>query len=181
MLASVAKSIVREYVEAFIIAVVLAAFIITFIAQSFLVDGRSMEPTLHDGQRLMVNKFIYRFAKPKYGDIVVFKYPSNPAKKFIKRVIAVPGDTVEIRDYVVYVNDMPLKEDYILDVTRGRYAPQIVPEGSIFVLGDNRNNSDDSRYSDVGFVPYNYVVGKAFLIYWPLKSARIIRFDASGR
>lgn len=176
-MASVAKSIVREYVEAFIIAVVLAAFIITFIAQSFLVDGRSMEPTLYDGQRLMVNKFIYRFTEPKYGDIVVFKYPSNPSKKFIKRVIGVPGDKVEIRDFVVYVNDVPLEEDYILDVTRGRYGPRIVPENSVFVLGDNRNNSDDSRFSDVGFVPYDHIVGKAFLIYWPLKDARILSFD----
>lgn len=175
MLTNVTKSILREYIEAFIIAVVLAAFIITFVVQSYLVDGSSMEPTFHDGQRLMVSKFIYRFTEPQHGDIVVFRNPSNPSKKFIKRVIGVPGDKIEIRDLVVYVNDVPLEDDYILDVTRGRFGPVIVPEKSLFVLGDNRNISDDSRYASVGFVPYKNLVGKAFLVYWPLKDARIIR------
>ena len=161
------KAEILEYVHAFAVAIVLAAFIITFIAQSFVVEGSSMEPSLHNRERLLVNKFVYRFKKPEYGDVVVFRYPANPKRRFIKRVIGVPGDQVEIRDGFVVVNNNILNEDYTLDLTYGYFGPKIVPEEHYFVLGDNRNNSDDSRYPDVGFVPKSNIVGKAALLWWP--------------
>jgi signal peptidase I len=164
------KAEVTEYIEAFIIAIVLALFIITFIAQSFLVQGSSMEPTLHDKERLLVNKFVYRYKPPVRGDIVVFKYPSDPRRKFIKRVIGRSGDSVEIKDTRVLVNGKELKEDYIFDKTYGDFGPSKVPDNTIFVLGDNRNNSEDSRFPDVGFVPRKNIVGKAFVVYWPLSN-----------
>lgn len=161
------KGILQEYLECVAIALVLAFFIITFVVQSFVVDGSSMEPTLHHGQRLLVNKFIYYFTPPKRGDIVVFRYPANPREDFIKRVIAVGGDSVEIRDGKVIVNGEVLEEPYILEPTYGRFGLVRVPPNSFFVLGDNRNNSKDSRYPDVGFLSRREIIGKASLIYWP--------------
>ncbi|HHY97878.1 MAG TPA: signal peptidase I [Firmicutes bacterium] len=172
---STLKSEVLEYVQAFVVAIILAAFIITFVAQSFVVQGSSMEPTLHNGERLLVNKFIYRFAKPARGQIVVFRFPADPRRKFIKRVIGVAGDEILIRNSTVFLNGEPLEEGYILDSTLGDWGPEVVPDGRIFVLGDNRNNSEDSRFSDVGFVPLRNVVGQAFLIYWPPGRMGLIR------
>ncbi|NLA57291.1 MAG: signal peptidase I [Firmicutes bacterium] len=168
------KSALREYLEAFVIAVVLALFIITFIAQSFIVQGRSMEPTLFDGERLLVDKLTYRFRPPRAGEIVVFRYPADPSRKFIKRIIGVPGDEIMIRDTVVYVNGKPLKEDYITAPTYGDWGPRKVPRNSYFVLGDNRNNSDDSRFPDVGFVGRELIMGRAVARYWPLPAIGII-------
>ncbi|NLY11519.1 MAG: signal peptidase I [Firmicutes bacterium] len=174
-----AKSELREYIEAFIIAVLLALFIITFIAQSFRVEGNSMEPSLHDGQRLLVEKVSYRFNDPEPGDIIVFVYPSDPhrRRKFIKRVVGVAGDEIMIRNGALYVNGVQLDENYIHGPTYGpwnqmTYGPVTVPEDSFFVLGDNRRNSDDSRYPDVGFINKKDIVGKAILVYWPIPQAK---------
>jgi signal peptidase I len=169
------KAEILEYVQAFAVAIVLAAFIITFIAQSFVVEGSSMEPSLHNRERLLVNKLVYRFRKPEYGDVVVFRYPANPKRRFIKRVIGVPGDEVEVRDGFVIVNGMTLDEDYTMDLTYGYFGPKTVPDGHYFVLGDNRNNSDDSRYPDVGFVPMANIVGKASFIWWPPRRISLVR------
>ena len=173
------KSEIREYVEAFIIAVILALFIITFIAQSFRVDGSSMEPTLHNGQRLIVDKLSYRFNLPQIGDIVVFRYPTDIKRMFIKRVIGTPGDDILIKDGIVYRNGIPLVENYINGPTHGAftrdYGPVVVPNDSFFVLGDNRLNSDDSRYPDVGFVPRDNIVGRAIFIYWPINSIGVLK------
>lgn len=166
---------IMEYVQALIIAVILAAFIITFVAQSFVVQGSSMEPTLHNGERLLVNKFIYRFRTPQRGEIIVFKYPYDPRRKFIKRVIGLPGDTVQIQGGKVILDGKPLVENYTLDLTYGAFGPQVVPEGTLFVLGDNRNNSEDSRYPDVGFVPFKNVVGMAFVRYWPPNRMSLVK------
>jgi signal peptidase I len=169
---------IREYVEAFVIAVLLALFIITFIAQSFRVEGSSMEPTFHDGQRLIVDKLSYRFSSPKVGDVVVFRYPTDVNRMFIKRVIGIPGDEILIEGGIVYRNGRALVENYINGPTHGaftrNYGPIIVPPDSYFVLGDNRLNSDDSRYPDVGFVPKNHLVGRAVFAYWPLNAIGII-------
>ncbi|MGI6542163.1 MAG: signal peptidase I [Limnochordia bacterium] len=162
------KTIVREYVASFTVALVLASFIIAFIMQSFLVQGSSMEPTLHHGERLMVDKVTYRFREPKRGEIVVFRYPSDTRRKFIKRVIGLPGDLVEVRKHLVYVNGVPLNEPYIKGPTYRDFGPVIVPEDTYFVLGDNRNNSDDSRFPDVGPVPRRLILGRALFLYWPL-------------
>ena len=169
------KSSVKEFLQSLVIAGILAFFIITFIAQSFVVDGQSMEPTLHNGERLFINKFIYRFKDPVRGDIIVFTPHGAPGKKYIKRVIALPGETLYIRNGVSYINGEPLEENYINEEMYGNFGPYQIPEGSIFVMGDNRNHSADSRFPGiVGYVNYKSISGKAFWVYWPLTDMRII-------
>ncbi|MBO2520293.1 MAG: signal peptidase I [Clostridia bacterium] len=165
---------IREYAESFVIAVLLALFIILFVAQSFLVQGDSMEPSLHHGERLLVDKVTYRFRPPERGEIIVFSFPKDPRRKFIKRVIGVPGDTVEIRNRTLFINGIPIEEDYIRGPMYQPYGPVVVPEGTVWVLGDNRNNSEDSRFPDVGPVPLDLVVGRAVVVYWPLREAGLI-------
>ena len=164
------KNPVWEVLETVIIALVLALLIRTFVFEVFVVEGMSMETTLHDHERLLVNKFVYRLRSPRPDEIVVFKYPRDPRRDFIKRTIAVAGDTVEIRDGQVFVNDKPLAEDYISTAGHSEFPRFVVPEGSIFVLGDNRNNSQDSRV--FGEVPLKNVKGKAFFRFWPLTRVR---------
>ena len=159
---------IKDWVVSIVVAVALAMFIRTFIVELYVVDGPSMRPTLESEERLVVNKFIYRFRPPEKGEVLVFQYPRDPSRDFIKRVIATPGDTVEIREGRVLVNDQILTEDYILEKTRSEYPKSTVPEGRIFVMGDNRNNSEDSRFADVGFVPYDLIKGKALLVFWPI-------------
>jgi signal peptidase I len=169
------KSEYRENVEAFAIAVLTILFIIIFIVQSFLVKGSSMDNTLHDGERLLVNKFIYRIRPPKTGDIIVLKYPKDPSKKFIKRVIGVPGDRVYIQNSKLYLNGTEIKESYIKEKMDQDYEFVEVPERTVFVMGDNRNCSKDSRDTDVGFVPYDNLVGKAIFIFWPLPKVQALK------
>ncbi|MBR1419995.1 MAG: signal peptidase I [Selenomonadaceae bacterium] len=159
---------VKDWAISIIVAIALAFLIRTFIVELYIVDGPSMRPTLENHERLVVNKFIYNFHEPERGDVLVFRYPRDPSRDFIKRVIALPGDTIEIKDGQVFVNDQLQNETYILEKTRTEYPKAKIPEGTIFVMGDNRNNSEDSRFSDVGFVPFNLIKGKAILIFWPL-------------
>jgi signal peptidase I len=176
----------RESAEAIIIAVLLALFIRAFVVQAFKIPSGSMETTLLIGDHILVNKFIYgikipiidkeliHFSDPKHGDIVVFQYPEDRTKDFIKRVVGLPGDRVEIKDKQVYVNDQLLNEPYAIH-TDGRILPAgvsqrdnkpqfVVPPHSLFVMGDNRDNSHDSRFW--GFADMNDLRGKAFIIYW---------------
>lgn len=169
------KSPLREWVESIVGALILTVFIITFIAQSFVVQGTSMMPTLQNRQRLLVDKITYRFREPNHGDIIVFRYPSDPKEEFIKRVIAVPGDTIAIIDGRLFVNGNLIDEEYIVETTIVGFGPQYVPDGHYFVLGDNRNRSLDSRDSRVGFVPRENIVGRAIWSYWPLGKLEIIR------
>ncbi|HAQ55166.1 MAG TPA: signal peptidase I [Anaerovibrio sp.] len=161
---------IRDWVISIAVAVALAMFIRTFVVELYLVDGPSMMPTLEHQQRLVVNKFIYRMRAPERGEILIFQYPRDKSRDFIKRVIAVPGDTIEIRDHNVYVNGELQNEDYILAKSRMDYPKTTIPEGHVFVMGDNRNNSEDSRFPDVGFVPYELLKGKAMLVFWPLSA-----------
>ena len=165
--------VVWEYLQSVLLAVVLALFIITFVVQSFIVTGPSMEPTLRSGERLLINKFIYRFTEPGRGNIVVFHPLARPREDYIKRVIAVAGETVEIRDGKVWVDGTALIEPYIKEPTYGQFGPVRVPRGKLFVLGDNRNNSQDSRYKEVGLVSLKSVIGKAMLRYWPLRRTKV--------
>ena len=165
---------IKDWVVSIVVAVALAMFIRTFIVELYVVDGPSMRPTLESEERLVVNKFIYRFRPPEKGEVLVFQYPRDPRRDFIKRVIATPGDTVEIREGRVLVNDQILTEDYILEKTRSEYPKSTVPEGRIFVMGDNRNNSEDSRFADVGFVPYDLIKGKALLVFWPISQYKTL-------
>ncbi|MDI3547688.1 MAG: signal peptidase [Halanaerobiales bacterium] len=167
---------IKEFFQSLVIAGILAFIIITFVAQSFVVDGQSMEPTLHDGERLFVNKFIYRFHPPERMDIIVFTPHGAPGKKYIKRVIGLPGETVYIRDGITYINGEPFKEDFIKEPMLGEFGPYQVPENSVFVMGDNRNHSADSRFPGiVGYVNYKSISGKAFWVYWPLHRMRLIK------
>jgi len=157
---------VKEWVVSIGVAVVLALLIRTFVVEPYLVDGPSMQPTLESGQRLAVNKFVYRFGDPQRGDVIIFKFPKDQTRDFVKRVIALPGDTIEIKDGKVLVNDVVLEEDYIKDKCKGVYRKAVVPAGRVFVMGDNRGNSMDSRFAPVGFVPYTLIKGKAELVFW---------------
>ena len=144
----------------------------TFIAEPYIVDGSSMNPTLQSGERVMVNKFTYRIDEPKKSDIIVFEQRGGKNRNLIKRIIATGGDTIEVANGKVYVNDQLLDEDYILETTEGDYFKTVVPEGTVFVMGDNRNNSLDSRFESVGFVEPDDIKGKANVVFWPITSAR---------
>jgi signal peptidase I len=154
-------------------AAVYATLIVTFGFQVARVDGLSMAPTLEDHDRLIVNKLVYELGDPRPGDIVMLYYPLNPEKMFVKRVIAKEGDTVRIVDGRVYVNDVPLRDDYVPVDFRSHddYGPTVVLQGYYFVMGDHRNNSSDSRHW--GPVPKKYIVGKVKVRWWPLQEARI--------
>src|SRR5207249_5033116 len=161
------------WVKTLISAAVYATLIVTFGFQVARVEGQSMAPTLEDQDRLIVNKLAYRIGEPRRSDIVMLYYPLNPDKSFVKRVIAEEGDTVRIVDGHVYVNDIPLKEDYVPVEYRSHddWGPQVVQEGFYFVMGDHRNNSSDSRHW--GFVPKRYIIGKVQLRWWPVPTARV--------
>lgn len=175
------KSLVREYVEAIAIAVLLALVIRTFVVQAFTIPSGSMVPTLLVGDYILVNKFLYgaeipftdlrlpALREPGRGDIVVFKYPEDERRDFIKRVIGLPGEEIFIKDRTVYVNGRPLLEPYTVYNSSGshaglEYGPIVVPPNAYFMMGDNRDNSQDSRYW--GFLRRDKIRGKAFLIYW---------------
>jgi len=190
------KSVVREYFESIVIAVILALFVRTWVVQAFKIPTGSMENNLLIGDHLLVNKFIFgptplaigRATLPvrpiRRGDIVVFKYPEEPDRDFIKRVIGLPGESVELRNKKVYIDGKPLDEPYVHFLTppsseyqevtsfdvRERFGPVMVPPTQYFVMGDNRDNSQDSRYW--GFLPRSYVKGRAMMIYWSYESDR---------
>lgn len=178
MIDKVPKSVVQEYVEAIVMAVVLAAFIMTFIARSFSVEGRSMEPTLHNGERLLVDEISYRFTNPARGEIVVLRFPADPRMRFIKRVIGVPGDNIVVQGGRVVLNGRPLEEGYIAEPVAGDFGPYVVPPGTYFVLGDNRNHSEDSRFPAVGYVPKRLIVGRAIVRFWPVTRLSLVRRPA---
>jgi signal peptidase I len=194
------KSVAREYLESLVVAFILATFIRTFVVQAFKIPTGSMENNLLIGDHLLVNKVVYSPSgfpgedllmgkKPvQRGHVVVFKYPEDPARDFIKRVIGLPGETVEIKAKQVYIDGKPLDEPYVhflepplrpedpeygirLDSSRGDdYGPRTVPEGQLFVMGDNRDNSKDSRYW--GFLPADQVKGRALMVYWSYEASR---------
>ena len=189
------KSTVREYFESFCIAVILAFFVRTFVVQAFKIPTGSMENNLLIGDHLLVNKFVFAPTRTRLeemllpidpirrGDILVFKYPEDPERDFIKRVIGLPGETLEMRDKKIYIDGKALDEPYVHFIfpvagrgpgdadftTEGKqrnYGPVTVPADMYFMMGDNRDNSEDSRYW--GFMPRSYVKGKALFIYFSL-------------
>ncbi len=165
------KSMIRELLETVISAGIIAFIIITFIGQVTVVRGASMEPTLHDRERLIANKISYRFESPERNEIIIFKPPIGIKRNYIKRIIGIPGDKIEIVNGKIYVNDQALEEPYVKHRSYENMPPTIVPDDSFFVLGDNRPNSSDSRYW--GFVPRKNVVGKAWVVFWPLNKIRL--------
>jgi signal peptidase I len=192
------KSVAREYYEAILVAFLLALFVRTFVFENFKIPSGSMEDNLLIGDHLVVNKFIYSphfdtslhsalpYRGPRRGDVVVFKFPEDPRRDFIKRCVALPGDTVEIRDKQLYLNGVPQEEPYAVYKDpqtwsdspsvppsrrlRDQFGPIVVPPDSVFCLGDNRDNSLDSRFW--GPVPMSYLKGRAVLIYWSFEAPR---------
>ncbi len=163
---AVVRSSIVETLDACIFAAVLSLVIITFIVQAFYIPSGSMEPTLMINDRILVAKFLYRIEPVRRGDVVVFRYPLNPQRDFVKRVEGLPGERVQLKEGVVYVNGEQLSEKgYTLRPDFGNYGPAVVPMNQYFVLGDNRNNSEDSRF--FGYVPRANIIGKALFIYWP--------------
>jgi len=156
-------SFLVDILETLVLSVVLFVSI-NIISARIRVDGASMEPTLFSGEYVVVNRLSYRLGSPHRGDIIVFHFPRDPKEEYIKRVIGLPGDEVEVRNGTVYINGQPLDENY-LKVKTNYIGSWVIPEGQLFVLGDNRNNSSDSH--DWGTVPLDYVVGKAVMVYWP--------------
>jgi signal peptidase I len=216
------KSFYKEWIEPFLIAAVVALFIRQFVVEAFKIPSGSMIPTLTIGDHLLVNKFVYgpripftdkrffRWKEPKRGDIIVFKYPENEEKNFIKRVIAVPGDKLEIKGGVLLINDrpVPIREvngvrhesgmfgsprvfeeelgagkhqiQYLHDQDDLNFSPITIPPEKVFVMGDNRDNSQDSRIW--GFVDFSKILGKALIIYWSWDgdNGRWLRWERIG-
>ena len=180
MAAPPVKSAFRENVESFLWAVAVALVIRTFIIAPFKIPSGSMHPTLIEGDRILVSKYVYRFHPPQQGDIVVFRFPENPKRPFIKRLIGVGGDRVEIRSGHILVNGQPSPSPAIQSLyyyNQGQYGLEgqvtPVPADSYFVLGDNSGSSHDSRFW--GFVPKRLLIGKAVCIFWPPQRIRLLR------
>jgi len=157
-------SMLRELVETLILTLVIF-LLIRFAVQNFRIEGYSMEPNFHDGQFLFVNKLVYMLGKPERGDVIVFVPPTSASRDYIKRVIGLPGDKVEIINGTVYINDQVLNEAYPLNPATYSMPPLIVPPDEYFVLGDNRNFSSDSH--SWGTVPASKIIGRAWISYWP--------------
>ena len=174
------RQVWRENIESLVWAVALALVIRTFIMAPFKIPSGSMRPTLMEGDRILVNKFIYRFRAPRRGEIIVFHYPPEPKRPFIKRLVGLGGDRLELRNGEAYINGAQLQRPagvhpgYMNGGTYGQ-ARQVVevPADSLYVLGDNTEHSHDSRYW--GFVPRTLVIGRALCIFWPLTRWRILR------
>lgn len=163
------KKSILEYIKAFAIAIVVVIFCNNVVIINASVPSSSMEDTIEPGDRLIGFRLSYLFDEPERGDVIIFKYPDDETRTFIKRVIGLPGETVEIRDGKVYVDDaeVPLEEEYIKDAPEGDYGPYEVPEDSYFVMGDNRNHSLDSRFWENHFVNEDKILAKAVFEYYP--------------
>ncbi len=165
----------RNWLRDVAISIGASALIITCIYQPVRVEGTSMQPRLHDNDRLFINKFVYRFESIQRGDVVVFEYPGDHTKSYIKRIIALPGDRFRVADGVVYVNGRRIEEPYVprLFEDERSVEEETIPQGSYWVMGDHRSISSDSR--DFGPVPRELIYGKAAFVYWPADGAGLVR------
>ena len=165
-----------QWVLVIIGAVILAFLIDTFVIVNAQIPSGSMENTIMTGDRVFGNRLAYKFSDPERFDIIIFKYPDDESQLFIKRIIGLPGETVEIHDGNIYINgsDTPLEDVDIKEPMEGSFGPYTVPEGCYFVMGDNRNNSRDSRYWENTFVSEDAILGKAVLRYWPLNKMKFL-------
>ena len=161
-----------EFAKTLIIAFVLAQLIMVSVAQAFQVEQYSMEPTLLPHDRVLVDKIFYRLRQPRRGDVIVLKYPLNPQRNYIKRIVGLPGDVLAVKEGKLFVNGRRVVEVYLNGTPQGNYGPLTVPADSVFVMGDNRNNSEDSRA--FGALKKSLIVGQALLIYWPPPRMRVL-------
>lgn len=167
------KGLLHEVLETVLPALIIVLVVNVFLAQATRVEGQSMEPNLHDNQRLIIEKVSYYIHPPQRGDIVVLRLPHRQSDPLIKRVIGLPGDVIEIRDGKVFINGQALDEPYLDQNTYQGMPPKVVPDDELFVLGDNRGFSNDSRA--FGFVPFSDVVGRAWFRYWPPAEIGLVR------
>jgi len=175
--AAMEQKVIREildWLKYIAIAVVLALVIRSFVVMNIKVPTGSMLPTIQLGDQILVNRFVYRFKPLQRGDIVVFRYPDNPKELYVKRLIGMAGDKVEIIEGKLYINGQPVEEDYLYEEMRGSFGPYMVPEGGYFMLGDNRNDSKDSRFWRNQYVTDDLIIGKAFFRLFPLNSAGVL-------
>lgn len=173
------RSAIGELVETLLFTLLIYVLVRTFLFENYRVVGSSMLPTLEDGQFLVVNKLAYRLHPPQRGDIIVFRDPQSTNRKLIKRIIGLPGETIDIKEGQVLVNSTPLDEPYIADPGNYSRGPTPIPEGEYFVLGDNRNNSSDSHIW--GDLARDRIVGKAWLTYWPPSLWGLIVHETYGQ
>ena len=175
------RATLRSYTRDLLLALGVLLLVIVFLYQPVKVEGTSMAPLLTDQERIFINKFIYRFEPIERGDVVVFWYPWDTTKSFIKRVVALPGETVEIRQGRVYVNGQALEEPYVPGQFSDRHSftPVVVPAGHYFVMGDHRSSSNDSRV--FGTVPDRLIYGKAVFVYWPVERFGTIPASAAEK
>lgn len=169
------RLLLRTWARDLVISLAISAFFILFLYQPVKVEGTSMLPSLQDQERIFVNKFVYRFEPVERGDVVVFRYPRDPSKSYIKRVIGVAGDVVRIDRGQVFVNGRRLSEDYVPRefADTHSYAEVVVPPQAYFLLGDHRSMSNDSR--EFGPVDESYIYGKAVFVYWPVEKVGVLR------
>ncbi len=165
------KAATREILETALLTLAIF-FGVRLAVQNYRVEGFSMEPNLHTGQYILVDKVSYLIGSPQRGDVVVMRFPLDPRRDFVKRIIALPGEAVEVHNGTVFINGAALKEPYIKITASYRYERKVVPENDYFVLGDNRDNSHDSHIWD--WLPREYLIGKARLSYWPTEYAGVI-------
>lgn len=161
------RGVLGDLFESLLVAIILALVIRFFIFQPFYIPSGSMEPTLLTGDRIIVSKFTYHFHEPERGDVIVFRYPRDPDRVFVKRLVALGGETVAIRDGRLYIDGVQVVEGYLLENgSHSDFGPTNVPVGNLFMLGDNRANSDDSRVW--GVLDEEMLIGKAVAVYWPV-------------
>ncbi len=162
----------REVAQTLLLALLLALIIRGFLVETYLVYGPSMEPSLFEGERLLVNKLVYRFRDPAPGEVIVFREPGDDGRNLVKRVVAVDGQEFEIRNGDVFIEGRLVRESFVISPSNDTIPSHLVPKGTVFVMGDNRANSLDSRY--FGPVPMESVRGRAFIIFWPLSRFNIL-------
>lgn len=174
-------SILRDVLEAVALAAVLF-LVLQFVVQNTVVDGPSMEPNFSDRQWVLVNKLAYRWSEPQRGDVIVFEAPDSSGKEFIKRVIALPGETIALREGQVRIDDVPLEEPWQPRSDHSAFGPYTVPDGTVFVLGDNRSQSNDSRswLGGSSALDAERIVGKAFVSIWPSAAWGMIKTEEPG-
>lgn len=165
--------LLADLIKAGLMTALLFLFVITFVVQGFKVYGSCMEPNLETGQRVLGNKFVYKFERPQRGDVIVFRYPKDPSRIYIKRIVALPGETVEIRNGQVFIDNERLEESYVRLDPHGNYPRTRIGENSLFVLGDFRKVSNDSRYW--GELPMENIQAKIWLRYWPVEKIEVVR------
>ncbi len=160
--------------KALTLAAIIALLMVQFVVQPTIVEGTSMEPGISNGERLLINKVVYRFSSPQRGDIIVLKTGEEDRPEYLKRIVGLPEEEIEIKRGRTYIDGVLYDEPYIKEYMVGQFGPEVVPPGKYFVLGDNRNNSLDSRASSLGFITSSQISGRADIVFWPVPELKVL-------